>query len=170
VSIKDWNFRQKPTGVWKRVLRIPVFIYRAKLGVLLGERILLLTHRGRVSGKAYETPIEVVSHDHETHEYIVCSGTGRQADWYRNIRTAPAERVQVKNRRWRPSQRMLGQEEAAERFARYEQQHPRTASRLLRSMGNSYDGTKEDRLRMMARMPMVAFSDYDTEAASNSSR
>ncbi|GGN85596.1 hypothetical protein GCM10010112_66190 [Actinoplanes lobatus] len=158
MSLKNWNFRQKPTGMWRRLLRLPVYLYRARLGFLMGQRILLLTHRGRISGRVFRTPVEVVEHDQETGEYIVCSGTGLFADWYRNIAEQPAQQVQVCNRRWRPHQRILDTREAAQRFARYEELHPRTARRLLASMGNSYDGTDDGRVVMMTRMPMVAFS------------
>ncbi|GGN11590.1 nitroreductase [Actinoplanes campanulatus] len=144
--------------MWKRLLRLPVHLYRARLGFIMGERILLLTHRGRVSGRVFQTPVEVVEHDQETDEYIICSGTGPHADWYRNITEQPAEQVQVRNRRWRPHQRMLDGREAAQRFARYEKRHPRTARRLLTSMGKGYDGTENGRAAMMASMPMVAFS------------
>jgi deazaflavin-dependent oxidoreductase (nitroreductase family) len=154
---KTWNFQQKPTGMWKRMLRIPVFLFRWRLGFLMGERILLLTHIGRASGRVYQTPIEVVEHDRSTREYIVCSGTGPQADWYRNLLTHPAPQIQVKNQRWQPVQRLLSPNEAASRFARYERHHCRTSIMLLREMGNRYDGTDEGRLAMMAEMPMVAF-------------
>ena len=159
MSVKDWNFKQKPTGVWKRVLRLPIHLFRAHLGFLMGERILLLIHQGRVSGRMRETAVEVVAHDRTTHEFIVCSGTGPRADWYRNITALPAVEVQVRNHRWTPTQRLLPQQEAAERFADYERLHPTTARRLLTSMGNAYDGTDEGRFEMMAQMPMVAFSD-----------
>jgi hypothetical protein len=53
---------------------------------------------------------------------------------------------------------MLDDAEAAQCFARYEDAHPRTARRLLATMGNSYDGTDDGRVAMMADMPMVAFS------------
>jgi deazaflavin-dependent oxidoreductase (nitroreductase family) len=164
MSVKDWNFRQKPTGAWRRLLRLPVHLFHAHLGFLMGDRILLVDHRGRTSGRLCQTPVEVVEHDHATGEYVVCSGTGPNADWYRNIAANPAEQVQVRNRRWRPRQRMLDDDEAAQRFAGYERAHPRTAKGLLRSMGNSYDGTDRGRLTMMAKMPMVAFSDSDGKA------
>lgn len=54
----------------------------------------------------------------------------------------------------------MSQQEAAERFADYERRHPRAAARLLKSMGNSYDGTDSGRFQMMAPMPIVAFSDH----------
>lgn len=159
IELGSWNFRQKPVGVWRRVLRFPVHLYRWHLGFLLGDRFVLIDHVGRNSGRRYQTPVEVVVHDRDSAEYIVCSGTGAQADWYRNLRASPAPAVQVGRRRWRPHQRMLGQQEAAERFKVYEDAHPRTAGRLLRAMGNSYDGTDAGRMAMMADMPMVAFSE-----------
>lgn len=91
-------------------------------------------------------------------KYLVCSGTGPDADWYRNLCAQPAAAVQVRNRRWHPTKRLLDPDEAAERFAMYETAHPKTAARLLRSMGNSYDGTDEGRREMIVDMPMVAFS------------
>jgi deazaflavin-dependent oxidoreductase (nitroreductase family) len=153
-----WSFRQRPTGVFKRFLRLPVYLFHWRLGFVLGDRIVLITHRGRKSGRTYQTPVEVVEHDRAACEYIVCSGTGPRADWYQNLAAEPALTIQVGNQHWTPCQRFLDPEEAARRFAGYETEHPRTARKLLRSMGNSYDGTDEGRLEMMKRMPMVAFS------------
>ena len=154
-----WNFRQKPSGVWRRLLRLPIMLFRWHLGFLMGDRLLLLTHLGRISGRQYQTVIEVVEHDPVSRAYYVCSGTGPNADWYRNLLAHPPASVQVGNRRWLPRQRFLSQEEAAERFARYETKHRRMAGVLLRSMGNSYDGTDQGRIDMMAEMPVVAFSE-----------
>jgi hypothetical protein len=64
----------------------------------------------------------------------------------------------VRNEVWTPAQRVLAPDEAARRFHQYEQAHPKTATRLLDSMGQSYDGTDEDRVRMMAGIPMVSFT------------
>jgi deazaflavin-dependent oxidoreductase (nitroreductase family) len=163
MSLSDqFSFRQKPTGLFKWILHIPVYLFKQRLGFLMGDRFILVTHEGRKSGRTYQTPLEVVQHDEASGEYIVASGTGPGADWYRNIAAKPASRVQVRNQAWEPTQRLLDATEAAARFKRYEQEHPKTASRLLQSMGNSYDGTDEGRREMMAGMPMVAFSALDT--------
>ena len=154
-----FNFRQKPTGVFKWFLKAPALLFRAKLGFLFGERFLMITHVGRKSGTTFHTPLEVVVHDTDSAEYIVCSGTGANADWYRNITAQPVTSIQVKNRVWTPGQRMLDSPEAADRFADYEHRHPKAASKLLDSMGQSYDGTDSDRVRMMQNIPMIAFSE-----------
>ncbi len=39
-----------PGKVLRLGLRLPIWLYRARLGRLLGERFLLLTHIGRKSG------------------------------------------------------------------------------------------------------------------------
>jgi deazaflavin-dependent oxidoreductase (nitroreductase family) len=157
IDLGTWNFKEKPTGLWRRVLRIPVYLFRWRLGFIFGDRFVLVDHVGRSSGKTYETVVEVVDHDEATDEYVVCSGTGPGADWYRNLVAAPAPAVQVGRVRWAPTQRLLDDSEAAERFAYYEQAHAKAAARLLSSMGNTYDGSDDDRVRMMAGMPMVAF-------------
>jgi deazaflavin-dependent oxidoreductase (nitroreductase family) len=156
-ELGSWNFKEKPTGLWRRVLRAPVHLFRWRLGFLFGDRFVLIDHVGRRSGNKYQTVVEVVEHDVATGEYLVCSGTGPGADWYRNLVAAPAQLVQVRNQHWAPTQRLLEDAEAAERFARYEQAHTKAAERLLTSMGNAYDGTDDDRVRMITDMPMVAF-------------
>lgn len=105
----------------------------------------------------------MLQHDTATGEYIICSGTGPTADWYRNLRATPSRSIQIKNREWVPQQRLLEGDEAATRFAVYEAHHAKAARRLLESMGNSYDGSDEGRLAMMPDMPMVAFTDHGPE-------
>ncbi|MEO9094540.1 MAG: nitroreductase family deazaflavin-dependent oxidoreductase [Microbacteriaceae bacterium] len=157
-TLGAWNFRQKPTGLFKAALKFPVYLFRARLGFLFGQRLLMITHVGRKSKRIRQTVVEVVEHDANTGEYIVCSGVRGGSDWYRNLRANPAVPVQVGNRRWRPTARFLHPMEAERRFARYEQAHPAVAKRLLAKMGLEYDGTDEGRLEMMERMPMLAFS------------
>lgn len=160
MNLRDsFSMRQRPRGLFKWMLRLPVPLFRMRLGWIFGERFVLITHRGRRSGTLHQTPVEVVEHDGPGHEYIVCSGTGPTADWYRNLVSSPAVEIQVRNRHWEPAQRMLDNVEAARRFHTYETLHPRTAGRLLRTMGRSYDGSDAGRVAMMASMPMVAFSD-----------
>jgi len=158
----SWNMKAKPTGLWRRVLHSPVHLYNWKLGFLLGSRFILIDHTGRKSGKTYQTPVEVVTHDADTGEYIVCSGTGPKADWYQNLVANPANSVQVKNQSWEPTQRILTQPESSSYFKGYESDHPRAAKRLLKTMGREYDGTDDCLFAMMADMPMVAFSDSPT--------
>lgn len=154
---ESFSLRQKPRGLVKWILQVPVWQFSAGLGFLFGDRFIVVVHRGRRSGRIRWTALEVVVHDRG--EYFVCSGTGARADWYLNLRTEPALEVWAGVRRWQPRQRFLSEVEGERVFAGYEDRHSKTAERVLGMMGNSYDGTDAGRLAMMADMPMVGFTD-----------
>ncbi len=150
------DFSRKPTGWMRRVLHVPVYLYRARLGFLLGRRFVMIEHRGRRSGHHYRTVVEVAGR--RNGEVICASVTGPRADWYRNLRAHGLLAVWVgSSKRW-ASVRFLESREAAGVMADYEHEHPKTAARLYRIMGVSYDGTVEGRVEMMEKVPMVAFS------------
>ena len=148
-----FDFKQKPTGAFKRLLHAPVWLFRARLGFLFGKRIVMLEHVGRRTGRLRQTPLEVVRRDADA--YVLCSGTGPSADWYRNIRNRPAVALWVGARRYPVDQRFLSANEAATVFAGYERAHPKAAARLLQLMGVSHDGTHESRVTMVEQIPMV---------------
>ena len=149
----SFNFKQKPTGIFKRILHAPVWLFRARLGFLMGKRIVMLEHQGRRSGKLRQTPLEVVQRKDDS--YILCSGTGPNADWYRNIRNKPPLALWVGSRRHAVDQRFIEPPEAATVFAHYEEAHPKAATRLMEMMGVSHDGTHAGRVAMVAKIPMV---------------
>ena len=49
-----------PKGLRRLVFRAPLHAYHARLGWLFGQRLLLLHHTGRVTGKPREVILEVV--------------------------------------------------------------------------------------------------------------
>lgn len=148
-----FTFKRKPTGLFKRILHAPVWLFRARLGLLFGKRIVMLEYRGRRSGRLRRTPLEVVHRSGDA--YLVCSGTGPKADWYRNITANPAVALWVGSRRHEVEQRFLDDSEAATTFAGYERAHPGAAARLTDLMGVSHDGTHTGRMGMVAQIPMV---------------
>jgi deazaflavin-dependent oxidoreductase (nitroreductase family) len=154
----EFDFKAKPTGLFKWFLHAPTWIYRARLGFVMGKRFLMIEHRGRKSAKLYRTMLEVAGRNAERNEWIVTSGTGPKADWYRNVEAGGVEAVWLGSKRHRAGVRFLDPTEAAEVMNRYEQQHPNTAAKLMASTGVFYDGTDEGRVEMMKQIPMVAFS------------
>lgn len=148
-----FDFKQKPSGVFKRLLHAPVWLFRARLGFVFGKRIVMLEHIGRRSGKVRQTPLEVVKRDEDA--YTLCSGTGPKADWYRNLKSQPARALWVGARRNEVDQRFLTDSEAATAFAEYERAHPKAAARLQELMGVSHDGTHDGRVAMVRQIPMV---------------
>jgi deazaflavin-dependent oxidoreductase (nitroreductase family) len=121
----------RPRGALRLLLRVPIALYRMHLGWLLGRRFLLLTHRGRRSGRTYQTAIEVVRYDAARMEATVVSGWGAEADWVRNIRVTRALAVQVGTKRYvRPEQTFLDVEERDALLRWYWREH-RVAARAI---------------------------------------
>lgn len=85
--------KKPPSGVLKLMLRVPGAFYRAHLGWLFGHRLLMLRHKGRVTGLVHDTPLEVVRYDRATDESVVVSGWGRQSGWFRNVEAGGALEV-----------------------------------------------------------------------------
>lgn len=152
--------RRPPRGVGRWLARQPIRLYRRRLGWLLGYRFLLLTHRGRRSGRLHRTVLEVICYGPETHESVVISGFGRGADWYRNIRTTPALEVQTGRLRYVPEQRFLSVDDGAAVLAEFERRH-RLAAQFIPWLvrwlaGVPYEASPAGRRAVAEAMPMVA--------------
>jgi deazaflavin-dependent oxidoreductase (nitroreductase family) len=149
--------RVRRSGLPRVLFRAPVYLYRLGLGGILGHRFLLLTHRGRTSGKVYHTVIEVIRYDPRTRESVVVSGWGERADWYRNVRASPALAVETGGERFAPVVRELAPEENFPIVADYVRSLPPIARPLVRRLGFDVGGTEEERRAHAARLLMVAF-------------
>ena len=150
--------RSRPPGALRHAFRLPKYLYRFRLGWLFGHRLLLLAHRGRKTGRVYQTVLEVVRYDPDIRESIVVSAWGERADWYRNLRANPAVEIRVGRERYAPVQRFLTPEEVYAEIAGYKRRHrflARTFSRLL--IGLPLDGTDTARRTFAASLRMVAF-------------
>src|SRR5579884_3474468 len=81
----------------RRLMRAPIWIYKADAGAVFGSRLLMLEHIGRRSGARRYVVLEVV--DHPTPDtYVVASGFGTKAQWFRNIQADPRVRVYAGSR------------------------------------------------------------------------
>lgn len=153
LRMREYSLRSKPTGALRLAFRLPMYLYDLGLGWLLGHRFLLLTHRGRKTGRMRRTVLEVIRYDPSIRESIVASGWGERADWYRNLRANPALEVQTGRERYVPTQRFLSQEEVRNELAGYERSHPWAARILAPLLGfRSYDEATSS-LRMVALRP-----------------
>ncbi len=114
----------------RALMRAPIWIYQARAGALFGSRILMLEHVGRKSGVRRYAVLEVV--DHPTPDtYVVASGFGEQAQWFRNIAANPRVRVYTGSRRPAPAMaRVLDQHRADRVLAAYRSRHARAWQRF----------------------------------------
>lgn len=112
------------------VVRAPIGLYRARLGFLLGSRLLMLEHTGRKSGARRYVVLEVVDRPRPG-TYLVVSGFGARAQWLRNVRASPHVRVWAGGRRpAAATARLLSSEETAAALAAYAGRHPRAWAAL----------------------------------------
>ncbi|HTY28018.1 MAG TPA: nitroreductase family deazaflavin-dependent oxidoreductase [Mycobacterium sp.] len=147
---------QPPAGLTRFLFRTPILVYRLRLGWLFGSRLLLLNHVGRVSGKPRQSVLEVAEHDGDT--YVVASGWGPTAAWYRNILHTPDVTIQVGTRTIPVTAIPLDKEQGAQVFVRYGSRH-RTAAKyvLPRMLGFSVDGSDADFHAVGQQLPFVRF-------------
>ena len=147
---------QPPAGLTRFLFRIPIHLYRLRLGWLFGSRLLLLNHIGRVSGKPRQTILEVAEHDGDS--YVVASGWGPTAAWYRNIVHTPDVTIQVGTRTIPVTAIPLDKDEGAQVFVRYGSRH-RTAAKyvLPRVLGFSVDGSDADFRAVGQQLPFIRF-------------
>jgi deazaflavin-dependent oxidoreductase (nitroreductase family) len=160
-----------PSPWLKRVMRAPVGVYGLGLGWVFGHRFLLLTHRGRKSGREYRTMLEVVRWDAATREAIVASGWGRQANWFRNLQAGGAVEVEIARTKFQPEVRPLEVDEAAAVLADYERRNrfaaPILRAALSRLAGFRYDGSEAGRRRLVETLPLVGLRPQGSPAAAD---
>lgn len=133
-----------PGGPLGFLAQLPVRLHRRGWGRLLGSRVLILTHTGRVSGRSRHVALEVVDQDERGGSFLVASGFGVWAQWYRNIDAGPAVTVHHAGRRFAAVARPLSPNASGWAMADCAQRRPRTAKRLMRMGGLQVDGTTED--------------------------
>ena len=78
--------------------------------------MLLLTHKGRVSGQPRNAVLEVIQYDKETSTPYVASGFGEKSQWFQNIRTTPEVRIQIGNKRFPAIAERLPEDQAVHIF------------------------------------------------------
>ncbi|HEU5342707.1 MAG TPA: nitroreductase family deazaflavin-dependent oxidoreductase [Ktedonobacterales bacterium] len=147
----------KPRGLLRLGYRLPIALYRANLGWLLGHRFLLLTHRGRKSGAPRQTVLEVVRYDPARRESAVVSAYGDRADWYQNILASPPIEVQTGRDRYAPRYRLLAPDERLTALSAYRKRYPGAFAAVMRFLGFAYDGTESGLPSLADQVIMVAF-------------
>jgi len=152
---------RRPTGVLRRLFRVPVYLYLWKCGWLLGHRFLLLIYIGWRTGLTRHTVLEVLEYRREGPEAIVMSAFGPSVDWLRNIETIPNPEVVIGSRCFIAAHRVLNEEEALRVITGYEQRNwlitPIICRVLSCLLGWHYDGAMDQRRRLVAQLPLITF-------------
>jgi deazaflavin-dependent oxidoreductase (nitroreductase family) len=139
------------------MFKLPLVLYRLRLGWLLGKRFMQITHVGRRSGKTYRTVLAVLKFDEKTNDvYAVSAWKG--SDWYYNIQATPALQVETGFIHYAPAQRILSAEEITTAFMDYRKQHPIFSRMVCRIPGWKWDSTYEEFLTLARTLHGVAFT------------
>jgi deazaflavin-dependent oxidoreductase (nitroreductase family) len=136
------------------LVRAPILLYRAGLGFLFGSRLLMLEHVGRTSGARRFVVLEVVERPGRD-EYVIVSGFGPRAQWYRNILAEPMVRVSCGFRRGLLARATpLSDDESAAALRRYAEAHPKAWANLRASIeaavGRAVEGLPMVSVRVMS--------------------
>jgi len=147
-----------PSKALRFGLRLPIWLYRMRLGWLMGDRFLMLTHIGRKSGLPRQTVVEVVKHDKTSNTYYVASGWGEKSDWYQNIRKTPQVTIHVHGRKFQTKAEFIPVEKAIDIVNTYAQEHPIAFNELSGIFfGERMKKGSDAPERVARKMPMVAF-------------
>ena len=149
----EFSLARKPPGRLLRTLfKVPLFLHRMGLGGsvrIFGIRLMLITTKGRRTGRPHSVMVDVLDHDSEEDEYYVGSAYGDRADWVRNIRANPVFEAQVGKRRFSARARRVPNPESAEIVAEYIDAHRLYAKSIARVMGIDAKSMAEEDLRTM---------------------
>jgi deazaflavin-dependent oxidoreductase (nitroreductase family) len=115
---------------YRPLMRAPIWVFKARAGAVLGSRLLMLEHIGRTSGVRRFVVLEVVDHPTPA-SYVVASGFGEKAQWFRNIKANPRVRVYTGSRAPKPATaRIMTQQEADRALGGYAKRHPQAWQRF----------------------------------------
>jgi deazaflavin-dependent oxidoreductase (nitroreductase family) len=132
-----------PRGLSKLFFRSPILLYRLGLGWLMGNRLLLLNHIGRISGLQRQVVLEVAHHDQAADTFIINAGFGEQSDWYRNLKANPDVSIVVGKRFIEVRAEPLPAGMGGEVMVTFAKEHPLEA-RMSSLTGYRVDGTDQD--------------------------
>jgi deazaflavin-dependent oxidoreductase (nitroreductase family) len=150
------GLRRRPGRLALAVFRVPLPLYRAGWGWLLGHTFLLLVHAGRRTGQPHAMTAMVLRYDTATHEAVICSGWGLSTDWIRNIQARPALNVQIGRESFTPQQRFLSEDESFDVCLEFCLRHPARLQVMRRVFG--WNLRSENAVKEFVRAhPFVAF-------------
>jgi len=158
-------------GMLWYLLRAPVYLYRCRLGWLLGHRFLLLDHTGRSTGRRHQTVLEVVEYRKDGPEAVVVNGFGPDSDWILNIEAKADEVVVVGSQRFPAIHRFLSEDEATGVIQGYERRN-RFIAPIVRAgfswlLGWRYGASESDRRKLVRQLPLILFRPVLEERGGN---
>ena len=133
----------------RRLMRAPLWLYEHGLGRMLGDRLVMVEHLGRKSGRTRKVCLEVLTRP-TPDSLVVASGFGAAAQWYQNLLTHPECHLTLGAHRHAAIAEVLAPAEARAALADYQRAHPHAWARLRGVLEETLGAPVED-------LPMVRF-------------
>jgi len=150
-----------PTPFWRSFFRMPLFLYRWGLHSLISNHVLIMTTKGRKTGRQHSTP---VGYDFDPHTgvYYVVAGWKGKTDWYRNALAHQVVKITVGPSSFDAIATPLTEDEIAARLAAYAKRNPFAPRLFFKLTGIRADGTHETFRKMAPFYPALALRRTDT--------
>lgn len=149
------NGKSRTARVLGRMMRRPALKWMFEV-VPVTPRVITLVHRGRKTGKLYETPVSILVEKPERGEIVVSPMWSTATDWYRNLLAGGLVEIRVRGETRQVEWRDLDQAERRTAGETFLAAHP-TYSRLILRMLARLNGLEGDPLDWTAQdLPMLS--------------
>jgi len=150
-----------PRGIRKIPWRLPIWIYRLRLGWIFGHRAILLIHKGRRSGKTRYAVLEVIKFEKASYVHYVASGFGGKSDWFKNIVKHPNVKIRSAGKTLAVKAQVLDGDSAQTVFMEYSDRHPNAIKNLVKLIGYNIGDSHQDTFEFLRMIPVIAFNPVD---------
>ena len=117
---------------------------------------IVLVHRGRKSGKLYETPLSILVEYPERGELVVSPMWGRDADWYRDVIAGGLVEIHIRGEERKVEWRELDEAERRAAGEAFRHAHPVYSRIILRTLVR-LNGLEGDPAETVVReLPMLS--------------
>ena len=145
-------FDKQPSRLLKFLFKVPVWLHKMGLGGwerLVGAQWMLITTKGRKTGKLRHTMVDVMDYDKASDTYYIEAAYGARADWYKNIQANPIFEAKVGRRKFKARAGALTTEGASEMLVQFYRSKPAYTRSVMAMAGMKFKD--EDELRSMGR-------------------
>jgi deazaflavin-dependent oxidoreductase (nitroreductase family) len=145
-------FDKQPSRLLKFLFKVPVWLHKMGLGGwerLVGAQWMLITTKGRKTGKLRHTMVDVMDYDKASDTYYIEAAYGARADWYKNIQANPIFEAKVGRRKFNARAGALTTEGASEMLVQFYRSKPAYTRSVMAMAGMKFKD--EDELRSMGR-------------------
>ena len=145
-------FDKQPSRLLKFLFKVPVWLHKMGLGGwerLVGAQWMLITTKGRKTGKLRHTMVDVMDYDKASDTYYIEAAYGARADWYKNIQANPIFEAKVGRIKFNARAGALTTEGASEMLVQFYRSKPAYTRSVMAMAGMKFKD--EDELRSMGR-------------------